>query len=331
MSSPVAAPSQQQLSSEAIADRYRTMRTIREFEERVHKHFAIGDIPGFVHLYAGEEAIATAICGELRDEDYIASTHRGHGHAIAKGCDVKLMMAELFARRTGLCKGKGGSMHIADLHRGMLGANGIVGGGIPLAVGVGLSAKVRGTDQVGVVFLGDGATNEGTFAESVNLAAVWKGPTIFVIENNFYAESTGTSHGLSGVDPYMRAVGYGIPGVQVDGTDFFAVREAALEALARARAGEGPSILECRAGRFYGHFEGDTQTYRAPGEIDDLKENHDPLKIFRAACADSGLTEELVAEIDAEAIALLDEAVAEAHAAPKPGPRELMTDVYARY
>src|SRR5690606_35227116 len=222
-------------------------------------------------------------------------------------------------------------MHIADLDKGMLGANGIVGGGIPLVVGVGLSAKVRGTEQVGVVFLGDGATNEGTFAESVNLAAVWKAPTIFVIENNFYAESTGTSHGLSGVDPYLRAAGYGIPGVQVDGSDYFAVREATREALARARAGEGPSLIECRAGRFYGHFEGDTQTYRAPGEIDDLKANHDPLKIFRAATAGAGLTEELVAEIDAAVVALLDAAVAAAHAAPKPGPRELMTDVYASY
>jgi pyruvate dehydrogenase E1 component alpha subunit len=182
-----------------------------------------------------------------------------------------------------------------------------------------------------VVFLGDGATNEGTFAESINLAAVWKAPTIFVVENNGYAESTGTSHGLSGVDPYMRAAGYGIPGVQVDGTDFFAVRTATLTALARARAGEGPSLIECQAGRFYGHFEGDTQTYRAPGEIDDLKENHDPLRIYRAACATSGLTDELVKQIDVEVIALLDEAIAEAHDAPKPGPRDLMTDVYASY
>jgi acetoin:2,6-dichlorophenolindophenol oxidoreductase subunit alpha len=330
MSSPGAVQSEE-LTVEQIADRYRTMRTIREFEERVHKHFAIGDIPGFVHLYAGEEAIAVGVCSELGDADYIASTHRGHGHAIAKGCDVKLMMAELFARRTGLCKGKGGSMHIADLDRGMLGANGIVGGGIPLVVGVGLSAKVRETEQVGVVFLGDGATNEGTFAESLNLAAVWKAPTIFVIENNGYAESTGTSFALSGVEPHTRAVGYGVPGVKVDGTDYFAVQAATREALARARRGEGPSVIECQAGRFYGHFEGDTQTYRAPGEIDDLKANHDPLKIFRAATADTGLGDELVAQIDAEVIALLDAAIAEASAAPQPGPRELMTDIYASY
>jgi acetoin:2,6-dichlorophenolindophenol oxidoreductase subunit alpha len=328
MSAPVAAPIRE-LSVEEIADRYRTMRTIREFEERVHKHFAIGDIPGFVHLYAGEEAIAVGVCSELRQDDYIASTHRGHGHAIAKGCDVKPMMAELFARRTGLCKGKGGSMHIADLDRGMLGANGIVGGGIPLAVGVGLSAKVRGTDQVGVVFLGDGATNEGTFAESMNLAAAWGVACVFVIENNGYAESTGTSFALSGVPPHKRADGYGIPAAEVDGTDYYAVRAATREALARARAGEGPTLLECRAGRFYGHFEGDTQTYRAPGEIDELKANHDPLKIFRAASA--GLGEEAVAAIDAEVVALLDEALAEAAAAPKPGPRELMTDIYASY
>ena len=211
------------------------MRTIREFEERVHRHFALGEIPGFVHLYAGQEAIAAGVCAELRTDDYIASTHRGHGHAIAKGCDVKLMMAELFSRRTGLCKGKGGSMHIADLNVGMLGANGVVGGGIPLACGVGLSAKVRGTDQVGVAFLGDGATNEGTFSETLNLAAVWKAPCLFVIENNGYAESTATEFAVAGGEPYKRAAGYGIPGVKVDGLDSCRPRRRG----GRSRAGSG--------------------------------------------------------------------------------------------
>jgi pyruvate dehydrogenase E1 component alpha subunit len=315
---------------EELASHYRVMRSIREFENRVHKHFALGEIPGFVHLYAGEEAIAAGVCAELRTDDYIGSTHRGHGHAIAKGCDVKLMMAEVFARSTGLCKGKGGSMHIADLDRGMLGANGVVGGGIPLICGVGLSAKIRGTDQVGVAFLGDGATNEGTFSESLNLAGVWDAPCIFVVENNGYAESTGAGFALNGVDPHERGAGFGVPAVAVDGTDFFAVRDAAREAVARARAGGGPSLIECRAGRFYGHFEGDTQTYRAPDEIELLKRDHDPLDRFREAAA-PGLDAAATARIDEEVVTLLDEAIEGAREAPKPSARELMTDVYASY
>ena len=316
---------------EDLERHYRVMRTIREFEDRVHKHFALGEIPGFVHLYAGEEAIAAGVCSELRDDDYIASTHRGHGHAIAKGCDVKLMMAEIFGRRTGLCKGKGGSMHIADLDRGMLGANGVVGGGIPLVVGVGLSAKVRGTDQVGVAFLGDGALNEGTFSESLNLAAVWQAPCVFVVENNGYAESTAATYALNGVEPHQRAAGYGMPGAAVDGTDFFAVRDVAAEAVERARSGGGPTLIECRAGRFYGHFEGDTQTYRAAGEIEHLKEAHDPLDFFRTDAAAAGLEKEQTTRIDAEVVALLDGAIAEAREAPEPVARELLTDVYASY
>jgi pyruvate dehydrogenase E1 component alpha subunit len=317
------------LSAEELSHCYWQMRTIREFEERVHKHFALGEIPGFVHLYAGQEAVAVGVCAALRDDDYISSTHRGHGHAIAKGCDVKLMMAEVFARSTGLCKGKGGSMHIADLDCGMLGANGVVGGSLPLVAGVGLSVKVRGTDQVGVAFLGDGATNEGTFAESLNLAAVWKVPSIFVIENNGYAESTGVGFALNGVEPHTRAAGYNMPGVKVDGTDFFAVRAATAEAVERARRGGGPSVIECEAGRFYGHFEGDTQTYRAPGEIETLKRDHDPLDHFRAAAGDA--LGDAIARIDAEVIALLDEAVEGAREAPEPTPPELLTDVYASY
>lgn len=329
MPTPVAA-AKGGLGVEEASHTYRQMRTIREFEERVHKHFALGEIPGFVHLYAGQEAVAVGVCAELRDDDYVASTHRGHGHAIAKGCDVKLMMAEVFARATGLCKGKGGSMHIADLDRGMLGANGVVGGGLPLVTGVGLSARVRRTDQVAVAFLGDGATNEGTFAESLNLAAVWKAPSIFVIENNGYAESTGVGFALNGVEPHARAVAYNMPGVKVDGTDFFAVRSATAEAVARARAGGGPSVIECEAGRFYGHFEGDTQTYRAPGEIDALKRDHDPLDHFRAA-VEEVLDADAIARVDAEVVRLLDEAIEEARSAPEPAPPELLTDVYASY
>ena len=322
----------QDLSGTELLEHYRIMRTIREFEERVHRHFALGEIPGFVHLYAGQEAIAAGVCAELRNDDYIASTHRGHGHAIAKGCDVNLMMAELFSRRTGLCKGKGGSMHIADLDVGMLGANGVVGGGIPLACGVGLSAKVRGTDQVGVAFLGDGATNEGTFSETLNLAAVWKAPCLFVIENNGYAESTATDYAVAGGEPHKRAAGYGIPGVRVDGFDFFAVRTAAAEAIARARAGEGPTLIECKAARYYGHFEGDTQTYRGEGEAERLRQQHDPLMEFRRAIEGSDkVSGDDFKRVDEDVVALLDGAIEEARKAPEPAGPDLYSDVYATY
>lgn len=306
---------------------YRVMRTIRVFEEHVSRHFALGDVPGFVHLYAGQEAIAAGVCSQLRADDYVCSTHRGHGHAIAKGCDVVGMMAEILGRGTGICKGKGGSMHIADLDLGIMGANGIVGGGLPLVVGAGLSAKVRGTDQVGVAFLGDGATNEGTFAESLNLAAVWNAPCVFVVENNGYAESTGASFALHNIKPVQRADGYGIPGVSVDGNDYIAVRSASAEAIERARAGGGPTLLECSTARWYGHFEGDTQTYRAPDEIETLKRDHDPLVRFRAAIADQVSNEDLD-QIDAEVAALIEQASAAAKAAPPPAEAELLTDVY---
>jgi TPP-dependent pyruvate/acetoin dehydrogenase alpha subunit len=321
-------------TSESVAtdllDGYRVMRTIREFEEHVSRSFALGDVPGFVHLYAGQEAIAAAVCSQLRKDDYIGSTHRGHGHAIAKGCDVAGMMAEIFGRGTGLCKGKGGSMHIADLDHGVLGANGIVGGGLPMIVGAGLSAKVRGTDQAAVGFMGEGATNEGTFAESLNLAAVWNAPCVFVVENNGYAESTGAGFALNGVDPVRRADGYGIPGVQVDGNDFFAVRGAAAEAIERARGGAGPTLLECKTSRFYGHFEGDTQTYRAPDEIDMLKRDHDPLVRFRDAVAGRVATEQLD-QIDDEVRAVVEAASKAAKDAPPPASAELLTDVYKSY
>src|SRR6188472_1596294 len=243
--STVAPPGTGQLTPEQLVEAYRVMRTIREFEERLHREFATGDIPGFVHLYAGEEAIAAGVIAHLGSDDYVASTHRGHGHAIAKGCDVKAMMAEIYGKQTGLCRGKGGSMHIADVDKGMLGANGIVGGGPPMNCGVGLSAKVRGTDQVGVSFTGDGGSNQGTFLESLNLASVWHLPCIFVVENNGYAESTSDRFHASGVDVAKRADGFGIPGVVVDGHDYFAVREVAGEAIRRAREGGGPTLIEC--------------------------------------------------------------------------------------
>jgi TPP-dependent pyruvate/acetoin dehydrogenase alpha subunit len=325
-------PGAGELTKEELLQSYRVMRTIREFEERLHREFATGDIPGFVHLYAGEEAIAAGVCAHLRPDDYIASTHRGHGHAIAKGCDVKGMMAEIYGKRTGICHGKGGSMHIADLETGMLGANGIVGGGPPLVCGVGLSAKVRGTDQVGISFTGDGGSNQGTFLESLNLASVWDAPCVFVVENNGYAEATSSRYHQKGVDVAKRADGFGMPGVVVDGHDFFAVHEAAGEAIARARAGGGPTLLECKVNRYYGHFEGDQQTYRGPNEVDEIRAGRDCLTQFRTRVTAANMVEddELTA-IDDEVGALIDAAVEEAKAGPDPTEADLLTDVYVRY
>ncbi len=322
----------QELTRERLLDAYRTMRTIREFEDRLHVEFATGDIPGFVHLYAGEEAIAAGVCAHLDDDDSVASTHRGHGHAIAKGCDVKAMMQEIFGKAGGLCQGKGGSMHIADVDRGMLGANGIVGGGPPLICGVGLSAKIRGTRQVGIAFVGDGGSNQGTFLESLNLASVWSLPCVFVVENNGYAEATPAAYHLGGPDVAKRADGFGLPGVVVDGHDFFAVYEAAGEAIARARDGAGPSLLECRVNRYYGHEEGDAQLYRRPGEVDEIKAARDCLDQFAARVTGRGLiSQDELDAIGASARALVDDAVREAREAPHPDARLLLTDVYVSY
>jgi acetoin:2,6-dichlorophenolindophenol oxidoreductase subunit alpha len=325
-------PGAGELTKEELLQSYRVMRTIREFEERLHREFATGEIPGFVHLYAGEEAIAAGVCAHLRPDDYIASTHRGHGHAIAKGCDVKGMMAEIYGKKTGICHGKGGSMHIADLATGMLGANGIVGGGPPLVCGVGLSAKVRGTDQVGVSFTGDGGSNQGTFLESLNLASVWDAPCVFVVENNGYAEATSSRYHQKGVDVAKRADGFGMPGVVVDGHDFFAVHEAAGEAISRARAGGGPTLLECKVNRYYGHFEGDQQTYRGENEVEEIRAGRDCLTQFRSRVTAANMVEDSdLNGIDDEVGALIDAAVEEAKAGPDPTEADLLTDVYVRY
>jgi acetoin:2,6-dichlorophenolindophenol oxidoreductase subunit alpha len=326
------APPTGDVTKDQVLDAYRTMRTIREFEERLHREFATGDIPGFVHLYAGEEAIAAGVIGHLGPDDYVASTHRGHGHAIAKGCDVKAMMAEIYGKRTGICHGKGGSMHIADIDRGMLGANGIVGGGPPLVCGVGLTAKVKGTDQVAVSFTGDGGSNQGTFLEALNLASAWHLPCVFVVENNGYAEATSSAFHQAGIDVAKRADGFGMPGIVVDGFDFFAVHEAAGEAIRRARSGGGPTLLECKVGRYYGHFEGDQQTYRGPNEVEDLRRDRDCLdslarRVTEAGIADAGELE----AIDREVATLIDDGVSEAKAAPDPTPGDVLTDVYVAY
>jgi acetoin:2,6-dichlorophenolindophenol oxidoreductase subunit alpha len=330
--SAVAPPVSGELTKDQLLEAYRVMRTIREFEERLHTEFATGEIPGFVHLYAGEEAIAAGVCGHLRADDYVASTHRGHGHSIAKGCDVAAMMAEIYGKRAGICHGKGGSMHIADLSKGMLGANGIVGGGPPLVCGVGLTAKVKGTDQVAVSFTGDGGSNQGTFLESLNLAAAWHLPVVFVVENNGYAESTSPNFHQAGVDVAKRADGFGLPGISVDGFDFFAVHEAAGEAIRRARDGGGAALIECKGMRYYGHFEGDQQTYRAAGEVDEVRRTRDCLVAFSRRVTASGLLEEDdLSAIDASVAQLIDRAVEEAKAAAAPTPDEVLTDVYVSY
>jgi pyruvate dehydrogenase E1 component alpha subunit len=265
-----------QLSREELLQAYRRMKTIREFEERLHVEFGNGEFPGFVHLYAGEEASAVGVCQQLKEDvDYIASTHRGHGHSIAKGCDVDAMMLEIFGKQGGLCKGKGGSMHIADLDKGMMGANGIVGGGPPLVCGAALSAKHLKTGGVAIAFVGDGGSNQGTTFEAMNLAAVWKLPAIFIFENNGYAESTASSWSVASGDIAKRADAFGMPGKIVNGHDFFAVYEAAKEAIDRAREGEGPSLLEFKLNRYYGHFEGDAQTYRGKDEVKRLRQEKD--------------------------------------------------------
>ena len=320
------------LGKEDLLRAYRTMKTIREFEERLHVDFGRGDIPGFVHLYAGEEAAATGIMMHLNDQDRIASTHRGHGHCIAKGVDIGEMMGEIYGKTTGACRGKGGSMHIADLSKGMMGANGILGAGSPLACGAALAAKTLGHNGIGMSFTGDGASNQGTFLESLNLAAIWNLPMVFVVENNGYAESTSVDYATA-VDSYAdRAAGFGVPGVIVDGTDFFAVYEAAGEVIRRAREGGGPSLLECKMVRFFGHFEGDAQTYRGEGENEYNRENRDCLKMFRARVTEAGAVEGGDLDvIDSEVLAAIDQAVEQAVAAPLPAAADLTTDVYVTY
>ncbi|MEA5361743.1 thiamine pyrophosphate-dependent dehydrogenase E1 component subunit alpha [Amycolatopsis sp., V23-08] len=297
--------------TDTLREAYRTMRTIRAFEERVHEEFATGEIPGLVHLYAGEEASAAGVCAHLDHRDTITGTHRGHGHCIAKGVDVRGMMAEIYGRRTGSCHGKGGSMHIADLSKGMLGANGIIGGGPPLICGAALAAKQQDTGGVGVAFFGDGAGNQGTTLEALNLASLWNLPAIFVAENNGYAEATSSDWSVASDNIADRAAGFGMPGVIVDGFDFFAVHEAAGEAIGRAREGGGPTLIEVKFSR---------------------RRNLDCLERFRARVTESEeLSGKVLDDLDAEIAKLIEDAVTAAKAAPKPTWEDLETDVYISY
>ena len=317
------------ISKEQMKDMYVKMRRIRDFESVAAKLFAEGKIPGFVHLYLGEEAIAPAVCECLTDKDFITSTHRGHGHIIAKGGDLNLMMAELFGRVTGYCKGKGGSMHIADRDKGILGANGIVGAGHCIACGAGLSAKIRGTDQVCVCFFGDGSTNQGTFHESLNMASIWKLPIIFVCENNHYGISMSQDRHQAIKDVADRGAAYNIPGISVDGNDPMAVYEAAEEAVARARAGKGPTLLECKTYRQHGHFEGDPAIYK-PKEEQAAWMEKDPMPRFAKFLVENGvMTQEEVDAVDKQVEKEIEDAIAFADAQPLPAVETAVVDVYS--
>ena len=323
-------PSVGGLSKESLLSLYRGMLLIRRFEERVAELFARGKLPGFVHLYIGEEAIAVGVCSVLRDDDFITSTHRGHGHLIAKGGDVAKMMAEIYGKSTGYCKGKGGSLHITDVSVGMLGANGIVCGGVPIAVGAAYgSAKIGGTDQVAVAFFGDGATSEGAFHEACNMASAWKLPAIFVCENNLYGVGTRLGRVAPTEDLIARASGYGMPAVSVDGNDVIAVREAAKEALARAREGGGPSFLECKTWRHRAHFEGeDTSLYRNEDEHQSWVAK-DPVKRFARKLLESEtVTQEELDELNDAVQAEIDEAVNFSEESPDPAPEDALDDLY---
>jgi len=320
------------LSRDQLLGAYSTMRTIRSFEQTLNELSQAGRVPGFLHLYAGEEAIAAGVCTSLEPQDYVTSTHRGHGHSIAKGVDLNAMMAEIFGKASGVCKGKGGSMHIADIEKGMLGANGIVGGGIPLAIGAALSAKVRKTGGVSVSFFGDGATNQGAFHESLNIASILKLPVVFVIENNGYGEATPVAYHVNIPDLAVRASSYGIPGSIVEGMDFFDVVEKASEAIARARRGEGPTLLECKTYRYFGHYVGDPLTYRTKEESDKVRTTRDPIDNFEKRVVSSGkVTTNELRGLDDQVAKAIAEAVKFAEASPSPDPSDLLTDVYVEY
>ena len=308
---------------------YRTMVRIRAFEEKLFFLFSTRAMPGSMHQYDGQEAVAAGVCARLAPEDYVSSTHRGHGHCIAKGADLKAVMAEMFAKSTGCCRGMGGSMHIADFSIGMLGANGIVAGGIPLAVGAAWSAQYQRNGRVAVTFFGDGAANEGVFHESLNLAAVWRLPVLFVCENNQYGFSTHYRRVTAVEDIAARAAAYAMPGQVVDGMDAEAVYEAAGQAVARARRGEGPSLLECKTYRFRGHSRFEPGRYRKPEELEHWKER-DPLVFWRRRLAGPWrVPDEELAALEAAAAQEIEEAVAFSESSPEPQPGDHLRYIYA--
>ena len=306
---------------------YKTINEIRFFEEKVHKIFSDGRIPGFVHLYVGEEAVATGVMSQLNDDDYITSTHRGHGHAIAKGCDLNGMMAEIMGKRDGLGHGKGGSMHVAEIDKGMLGANGIVSGGFGLAIGASISIINQGKDNVAVCFFGDGAANEGNFHEGLNFASILDLPVLFICENNQFAEGTTHDYASASETIAERAAAYNMPGVRVDGMDVMEVYKATQEAVERAKKGEGPTLIECDTYRKYGHFEGDEQKVKSP---DDRNADKNATVEFRKrAIEENWLTEKEADEIEKAAEQAVEDAVKFAEESELPDEDSLYKDVFA--
>ena len=321
-----------QLSRAELLKAYRTMATIRAFEDAVHVACCNGEIPGYVHLCAGQEAAAAGVCIHLKETDYVFGTHRSHGQCIAKDCDLAAMMKEIYGKAGGLCNGKGGSMHLASWENGMMGTNGINAGGLPLACGAALAAKTLRTGAIAVAFAGDGAANQGTTFECLNLAAIWSLPVIFVVENNGYAASTAATFSVACGDIAKRAEGFGMPGQIVDGVDFFAVYDAFLDLSDRARAGQGPGLLELKLHRFYGHYEGDAQTYRRRGEVEDLRAHKDCLRIFRRRVTETSLLDnDQLDAVDSEVKTTIRRVLEQARTAPLPPPEELSRDVYASY
>ena len=317
------------LTRNKLVEIYKQMLKIRFFEEKVFDLYAQNLVPGTIHLYLGEEAVAVGVCNALRKDDYITSTHRGHGHCIAKGAELKRTMAEILGKRTGYCKGKGGSMHIADFSICMLGATAVVGAGLPIAVGAGLSAKLRKTDQVVACFFGEGASNQGTFHESINMASTWKLPVIFVCENNLYAMGTRQSRVMNIENIADRAVAYGIPGEVVDGNDVLAVYEATQKAVERARNDEGPTLIECKTYRHKGHSRVDPAKYRPREEVEEWLAK-DPIKRFKEKLLQTNtLTESEIQQIEKEVSDEIEEAVKFAMESPYPAPEEALEDVYA--
>ena len=319
------------MNQKKLVEIYKKMVEIRKFEEKVAELWAKGLIPGLVHLYIGEEAVAAGTCANLRDDDYVTSTHRGHGHCIAKGGDVKKMMAELCGKRTGYSKGKGGSMHICVPEIGVVGCSGIVGAGIPIASGVGLSIQYQGSDQVCVCFFGDGASNTGAFHEGVNLAALWKLPVIFVCENNLYGISVPLHKSTSVKNIAERAKAYGIPGVVVDGMDVTAVYLAVRRAVMRARRGKGPTLIECKTYRFKGHFQGDPKdggTYRSEREYGEWRKKCPIQQLRTQLLSDNIVTEQQIRDLEAGVDQVIQGAVEFAIESPDPSPEEVLDDVF---
>ena len=307
---------------------YTTMVKIRKFEERAITLFEANRLRGSVHLYIGEEAIAATVCSRLSNTDYITSTHRGHGHCIAKGASLDRTLAELMGKETGYCKGRGGSMHIADPDTGNLGANAIVGAGVPIAVGAGLTVKMRKTNQVAVTFFGDGASNEGATHEAMNLASVWKLPVIFVCENNGFGISVPAWQSTSVTDISTRAAGYGMPGYTVDGNDVFSIDAAMEKAEKRARSGDGPSFIECKTYRLKGHWTGDPENYRERKVVEEWKKKC-PIKRLEKYLTENGVaTPKRITEIDEEVSASMDDAEKFATESPEPNPANVMENVF---